>query len=76
MPREHKLVYISRVEESVTWLMYVVRSTIENGPWLWQATQFYSVPLTGVNEYYQFCDYIEVCDCREMPVGYQWLTRC
>lgn len=41
-------------------LMNGLNSAIENGPFLWQDTQFYSVPVDGVNSYYQFCDYIEV----------------
>ncbi|KAL1850398.1 hypothetical protein VTK73DRAFT_9690 [Phialemonium thermophilum] len=34
-------------------------SAIENGPWSWQETQFYSESQQGYNSYYQFCDYIE-----------------
>ncbi|KAF1961954.1 hypothetical protein CC80DRAFT_401871 [Byssothecium circinans] len=32
---------------------------IENGPWTWQGTQFYSESTVGFNAYYRFCDYIE-----------------
>ncbi|KAK3316878.1 serine-type peptidase-like protein [Apodospora peruviana] len=34
-------------------------SALENGPWMWQSTQFYSEKTLGYNLYYQFCDYIE-----------------
>ncbi|CAM1508761.1 Fc.00g056090.m01.CDS01 [Cosmosporella sp. VM-42] len=34
-------------------------SALENGPWSWQSTQFYSEKVQGYNDYYQFCDYIE-----------------
>lgn len=31
-------------------------SAIENGPWLWQSTDFD----TGYSEFYKFCDAVEV----------------
>ncbi|KAL2132698.1 hypothetical protein VTI74DRAFT_3461 [Chaetomium olivicolor] len=34
-------------------------SALENGPWQWQSTQFFSVKNTGYNPYYRFCDYVE-----------------
>ncbi|KAH7109986.1 serine-type peptidase-like protein [Dactylonectria macrodidyma] len=34
-------------------------SALENGPWSWQSTQFYSEKVQGYNSYHQFCDYIE-----------------
>ncbi|ORY61639.1 peptidase S28 [Pseudomassariella vexata] len=34
-------------------------AALENGPWSWQSTQFYTESLNGYNSYYQFCDYIE-----------------
>lgn len=35
-------------------------SALENGPWTWQSSQFYSESTLGYNPYYRFCDYIEV----------------
>ncbi|TLD10195.1 hypothetical protein PgNI_05425 [Pyricularia grisea] len=36
---------------------------IENGPWLWQSTQFYSANTAlggvGYNQFHRFCDYVE-----------------
>lgn len=36
---------------------------IENGPWLWQSTQFYTANKdlggSGVNQFHRFCDYVE-----------------
>ncbi|KAH6613652.1 peptidase S28 [Chaetomium sp. MPI-SDFR-AT-0129] len=34
-------------------------AALEWGPWQWQSTQLYSLNTTGVNLYYEFCDYIE-----------------
>jgi hypothetical protein len=41
-------------------MLICVCSITENGPGLWQSTQFYTESLIGPNQYYQFCDYIEV----------------
>lgn len=37
-------------------LMLTFHSAIENGPWLWQSTDFD----TGYSEFYKFCDAVEV----------------
>jgi hypothetical protein len=34
-------------------------SALQNGPWSWQETQFYTYSVDGYTPYYQFCDYIE-----------------
>ncbi|RDW73596.1 hypothetical protein BP5796_07038 [Coleophoma crateriformis] len=34
-------------------------SALQNGPWSWQDTQFYTESIYGYNEYYYFCDYVE-----------------
>lgn len=40
----------------------IIYSALENGPWSWQSTQFYTESVKGYNDYYRFCDYIEVLE--------------
>lgn len=47
-------------EAETNFILFCFQSALENGPFSWQSTQFYSEKVQGYNSYYQFCDYIEV----------------